>query len=171
MDATELLRNDHDAVRRLFQAIENAEDDVDARRELFTQVADALRIHSRIEETIFYPRVQQLGRGGDTEGDDKEDEGGDLVTEAMEEHHEVDKLLHDIETMDASRWRWKRRVKKLQRRVDHHADEEEREMFPFVRRHMTQEAREQLGAELEERKAELDARSPNAPVVGGSSVV
>ena len=158
MDATQLLQNDHDAVRGLFDAIEGAGDDAETRRDLFAQLAEELRIHSRIEEEIFYPRVQRLGR-------DDDDEGDDLVTEAVKEHHQVDRLLRDIEALDASGSAWTRRVKKLRHRVEHHADEEENEMFAFVRENMPDEEREHLGQELEVRKAALNPRAPQSQAV------
>jgi iron-sulfur cluster repair protein YtfE (RIC family) len=153
MDADELLRKDHEAVRGLFQAFENAEVKPKARSELFAQIRELLQVHSRIEEEIFYPALAQV-----------DDEGRDLVKEAREEHAEVDELLVEIADLDPTGDYFAKKVDKLRKKVEHHAGEEEDEMFPFAQRQLGDMRLAELGRELEMRKQELSPRSPDAPV-------
>lgn len=153
MDATDLLRKDHDGVRGLFQAFENAGAREHSRRELLEQIREAIDVHSRIEEELFYPAVRACG-----------EEGADLVDEATEEHDAVGELLEEIAALDPSERKFERRVRKLRRKVEHHATEEESEMFPFAREHLGGAKLEELGARVEARRREISPRDPRAPV-------
>jgi hemerythrin superfamily protein len=153
MDATDLLRRDHDGVRGLFQAFENAGDRERSRRELFEQIREAIDVHARVEEEIFYPAVRAAG-----------DEGADIVEDATEEHDAVNELLETISALDPSERKFERTLRKLRRKVEHHATEEEAEMFPFAREHLGGARLEELGARLEARKKELSPRDPHAQV-------
>jgi hemerythrin-like domain-containing protein len=46
-------------------------------------------------------------------------------------------------------------VKVLQENVEHHADEEEKKMFPQAKQHLSEERRAELGEQMEGRKEEL----------------
>ena len=87
MDALELLKQDHQAVKDLFDQIDDAEDSKQ-RKKLFDQIDTQLNIHAHIEETVFYPEMQKI------------DELKDMVEEALEEHQEVKTLLEEIEGRD-----------------------------------------------------------------------
>ena len=86
MDALELLKQDHQAVKDLFDQIDDAEDGKQ-RKKLFDQIDTQLNIHAHIEETVFYPEMQKI------------DELKDMVEEALEEHQEVKTLLEEIEDL------------------------------------------------------------------------
>lgn len=60
MNAFTLLKADHDKVGKLLERIdETTERDVKTREELFTQVKSELDLHAQIEETIFYPALEE----------------------------------------------------------------------------------------------------------------
>ena len=92
------------------------------------------RAHTRIEEDIFYP-VRDLG----------DDELTDTVTEGLQEHHVVKVLMREIrELSDEDIFEAKMTV--LIENVEHHADEEESELFPELREKMSEERLDELGA-------------------------
>jgi hemerythrin superfamily protein len=147
MDALELLTADHNRVRGLFarfQAAEGANDAQAAR--LAAKIFEELEIHTKIEEEIFYPAVTKL-----------KDEIGELVTEGIEEHHVVDNLMTEAKGLSPSDEVWAAKIKVLIENVEHHAEEEEQEMFPKIRQAMDKDARSALGRQMEARKAELGA--------------
>src|SRR5262245_49601379 len=79
MDALKLLKEDHQKVKRLFAEIEDTGPRAARRREeLFTELDDALALHEKLEEDVFYPALETH----------KEAKG--IVTEAYEEHHFID---------------------------------------------------------------------------------
>ena len=57
MNAIELLKTDHQAVEALFQKAEEGKPS-DA---LFNEIKAELEAHAYIEETIFYPAIQEAG--------------------------------------------------------------------------------------------------------------
>ncbi len=143
MDAIKLLTSDHDEVRGLFDQFRTAKDanDSDRMRELQRQIFDELDAHTRIEEDIFYPAVKALDENDLTE----------TITEGVQEHHVVKVLMREIrELSDDDVFAAKMTV--LIENVEHHADEEESELFPELRVRMGQERLDELGSELEAAK-------------------
>ena len=58
MDALELLKEDHAKVKELFEQAEST-DDQKQKRIIFDQIQTELETHTRIEEEVFYPAVQE----------------------------------------------------------------------------------------------------------------
>jgi hemerythrin superfamily protein len=125
MDALALLRADHNRVRGLFARFDKAKD-ADRDKEMVTlaqDIIDELGVHTTIEEEIFYPAVHSLS-----------DALADTVEEGIQEHHVVkvliDEVGHDVKAGSAE---WTAKMTVLIENVSHHAEEEEKEMFPKVR--------------------------------------
>jgi hemerythrin superfamily protein len=147
MDALELLTADHNRVRGLFTRFKAAEGENDAQAaRLAATIIEELEIHTKIEEQVFYPAITTLN-----------DEIHELVTEGIEEHHVVDALIAEIKVLGPSEEEWAAKMKVLIENVKHHAEEEEQEMFPKIRKAMGNDNRSELGQRLEAKKAELGA--------------
>src|SRR5690242_17274742 len=87
-DAISLLKKDHEKVRGLLKKLESAADKGDDRAEdLLAQVDREVKIHSQVEEEIFYPAFKEAARS-------KED--SKLFFEATEEHHVVDLVMPEV---------------------------------------------------------------------------
>ena len=140
MDAIELLTADHDEVRGLFEQFRQAmeAEDMDRMKDLQRQIFAELETHTRIEEEIFYPAVR----------DADEEELGEEVDEGVQEHHVVKVLMREIEEVSGDDT-FQAKMKVLMENVEHHADEEEEEMFPDVREQFDQARLDELGRELE----------------------
>jgi hemerythrin superfamily protein len=146
MDALELLKQDHQAVKDLFDQIDDAED-AKQRKRLFDQIDTQLNIHAHIEETVFYPEMQKI------------DELKDMVEEALEEHQEVKTLLEEIEGLDPDGDQFSASLEELMENVEHHVAEEEDEMFPKVRERCDQATLDRLGDQLESAKGKQQRRA------------
>lgn len=148
MDALTLLTADHNRVRGLFARWKTAHeaDDTVTAGELFKKIADELDVHTDIEETVFYPAIRDL-----------DDEIRELVMEALEEHKVAKTEIHEARMLPAADERFAAKVTVLIESVDHHAEEEETELWPLLRKAMPSERLEELGAALEERKRQLGA--------------
>src|SRR3977135_677240 len=60
MNVFELLKEDHKKVSQIFEKLEpTTEQAVKTRDELFAKLKNELEIHTRIEETIFYPVLKE----------------------------------------------------------------------------------------------------------------
>lgn len=144
-DAIALLKQDHETVRTLLGQFENA---TGARRQkLLGQIKKELEVHTTIEEEIFYPAFQQAARK-------KEDKK--LFFEAVQEHHVVDLVMPEMND-GSSPEELKARAKVLKDLVEHHAEEEETEMFPRARKLMDRDELRSLGEMLQRRKDDLMA--------------
>ena len=76
MNALEFLKEDHQKVKGLFQEIRKSSDR-SKQKELFDRVDTELEIHAHIEETVFYPAIEE------------HEELKDMIAEALEEHQEA----------------------------------------------------------------------------------
>ncbi len=148
MDALMLLTADHNRVRGLSERFKAASERDDVAE--MTTIAELLRtdltVHTTIEEEIFYPAVRDLS-----------DELAETVAEGVEEHHQVKVLLEELRTLDPSSEEWKAKWTVVLEDVDHHAEEEESELFPAVRGALDDDRLDALGAKLDARKGELGA--------------
>ena len=139
-DAITLLTADHKKVRPLLGELEETSARaVDKRGELLQTIELELKVHAKIEEEIFYPAFRKAAE----KQDDKK-----LYYEALEEHHVVDMVLPEIKKIDAGSDEFAAKAKVLKDLVEHHAEEEETEMFPRARKLMDREELLQLGQQL-----------------------
>ncbi len=143
MDALEVLKADHDKVRSLFVEFRAASEADDATKmgEVTAKIFEELETHTAIEERVFYPAVKEAGT-----------ELEDLTAESNEEHHVVDLLMAEIENLPPTDDQYAPKMKVLIENVEHHAGEEEKEMFPQVRNLFSESRLKELGAELEREK-------------------
>jgi hemerythrin superfamily protein len=139
-DALALLKEDHRAVEKLFKEFEGAKGD-GRKQKLAQRICLELTIHTMIEEEIFYPACD--GKVND-----------DLLKEAYVEHDAAKVLVAEIEAgegrdddfFDA-------KVQVLSEEIEHHVQEEEKELFPKVRK--ADIDLDALGEQLAARKREL----------------
>jgi hypothetical protein len=150
MNATALLKQQHKEVRDLFKKVEKTED-AQGRRRLLEQIADALKGHTAIEEEIFYPAVRETGTA----------KAEEMVDEAFEEHHVVDLVLAELPNVDPEHERFAAKMTVLSELVDHHAKEEEKEMFKHAQKLGRSELAE-LGKRMESRFHEVAGRAQRA---------
>jgi hypothetical protein len=142
MSATELLDQDHREVEGYFDEYEDLEED-DEKEELAKKICLALKVHTQIEEEIFYPQARKA----------TEDE--DLLDEAKVEHEGATRLIEEIEEMHAGDDLYDAKVKVLGEMIKHHVKEEREELFPEVEQ--SDMDLESVGKELAKRKQELMA--------------
>ena len=150
MDAIEFLTKQHRMVDELFEQIEQT-DDPDVKEQLFTQLADALAIHAKLEEMHFYPAAKSK----DTE---------DVLHEAVEEHLGVKRILADMLELEADDEQFDAKCKVLMEQVQHHVKEEETELFPAARKHIGKEQLAALAETMQEMQAELEGQEPRLSV-------
>ena len=143
IDAIELLTEDHENVKAMFEQYEGLGDRAMAsKKKLATQICTELTKHATAEEEIFYPAVRAAGK-----------EQEDLVDEATVEHASAKDLIAQIMAMEASEELFDAKVKVLSEMIEHHVKEEEEEMFPKARKAGLDLA--MLGQQIAERKAEI----------------
>jgi hemerythrin-like domain-containing protein len=150
MDAIKFLKEEHATVKKLLSDLESTTArGVQKRQQLLARIAAELKSHTKIEEEIFYPAFRNAGEKSD---DDK------MFFEALEEHRAAgDLVLPDLLRTDVASEQFSGRAKVLKELVEHHADEEEKEMFPRAKKLMPKAELDDLGARLQARKKQLMA--------------
>ena len=146
MNAIQLLKEDHDNVKELFKKFEDA--NKRTKQRILEQIINELETHTHLEEEIFYPAVM----------DGTEEEGQDMVYESIEEHRLVDFMIERIREVESDDESFESKVKVLQELVEHHIQDEEKEMFPLVKKQMKDEL-DRLGDEMSELKNDIKAES------------
>jgi hemerythrin superfamily protein len=123
-DAIELLKADHKKVKKLFKDYEKLKEEGDAadKQALADEICTELTAHAEAEEALFYPAAREAI------------EEEDLLNEAEVEHATAKDLIAQIQEMDASDPMFDAKVKVLGEYIDHHVEEEEKEMFPKVKK-------------------------------------
>jgi len=139
MKATDLLKKQHKEVKALFKKVDDTEN-ARQRRQLLDEISQSLEGHTLIEEEIFYPAVRGL----------ETPKAEEMVLEAYEEHHVVKLILAELPLVDPEDERFEAKMTVLSELVEHHADEEEKEMFKTAQK-LGKVELESLGRHMEER--------------------
>ena len=114
-------------------------------QQLFTEIEIELEMHARVEEEIVYPAFLELVDKGERH----------LFFEAQEEHALVRRVLDEMDAGSKDDEEFAARAKVLKDLVEHHAKEEEKEMFPLLRSETEASRLRELGDEVNERTQEL----------------
>ena len=146
MNAIDLLKADHERVKAILtQLSESTERAVKKRTDLLAKLEMEISIHTRLEEEILYPAFKQAGGK----------EEAQMYYEAKEEHRTVDSLvLPDLKATDPSTPEFSGRAKVVKELLEHHIEEEEKEMFPHAKKLLAKAKLDALGAEMETMKAQ-----------------
>ncbi|MCC7274242.1 MAG: hemerythrin domain-containing protein [Alphaproteobacteria bacterium] len=123
-DAVALLKEDHRAVEAKFERYEKIRERADDARKaaLVAEICAALKLHTAIEEAVFYPAARAV----------MEDQ--DLLDEADVEHASAKELIAQLEAGSPADDHYDAKVKVLGEYVKHHVKEEERELFKEARK-------------------------------------
>lgn len=103
-------------------------------KEILDEVATELVAHMLIEETIFYPVARQAKK--------------DLVLEAYEEHAIAQLALKRLLDCKLDSDVAVARATTLKELIEHHAEEEEDELFPRVEKALGDDVLDELGAKM-----------------------
>lgn len=152
-DAIVALTADHRRVKVLFREFSAVKakggQNGSEKASLVNKICTELKIHTEIEEQIFYPAVRARI------ADDR------LMDEALVEHAGANRMIEELEGMEPENELYNAKVTVLGEEIDHHAAEEEHEMFPKARKAKVDTAA--LGEQMARRRTVLKFEL-NAPV-------
>jgi hemerythrin superfamily protein len=142
-DAIALLTADHKKVKQLFSKFDRLKDSgSDAEKsDVVARICNELKVHTGIEEEIFYPAVR------------KAIEDSDLMDEALVEHAGAKELIAQLEDMDSEDDLYNAKVTVLGEQIDHHVKQEEGNMFSKAKKAKVDTAA--LGVKMLKRKTDL----------------
>jgi hemerythrin superfamily protein len=142
-DAIAMLTADHKRVKTLFSQFNELKEEGgdEEKASIVEQICNELKIHTALEEEIFYPAVR------------KAIEDADLMDEALVEHAGAKELIAQLEEASTDGDLYDAKVTVLGEQIDHHVKEEEGDMFPKAKKAKVDT--EALGALMLKRKAAL----------------
>src|SRR5229473_1289184 len=128
MDLFQLIRQDHQKAKRLFERLAETAGGTQSRPRLFAELKHELELHAEIEEEYFYPALQSR------------DEAKHLIEEALDH-------------ADKESGTWMERFDELQEDVEHHVEEEETGIFPLAQKLLDPAQLNTIASEIEKAKA------------------
>ncbi|MEA2435256.1 MAG: hypothetical protein QOG54_2713 [Actinomycetota bacterium] len=144
-NAIQLLEDDHKKVKKLLaQGDDTTENAVKTRTELFEKLKSEMEVHETIEEEIFYPALKEHPKAKE------------IVLEGYEEHHVVDTIMGELGETSVEDETWGAKFSVMKENIEHHIEEEEGDMFKKARDVFSTEELDELGAQMEARKKELE---------------
>ena len=146
-NAIDLLRANHDRLRQILPKLSDPAIAADERHRYLEAVEREVKIHSLVEEEIFYPEFKEAAKFTSEK---------DVYFQSIEEHHVVDMLLPEIKPLDAASDGFRAKTKVLRDLIEQHADHEERVMFRAAKQLLGDEKLNELGNRIEQRKIDLE---------------
>jgi hemerythrin superfamily protein len=142
-DAIAMLMADHKRVKKLFADFDKLKEEGsdEDKAAIVEQICNELKIHTKLEEEIFYPAVR------------KAIDDADLMDEALVEHAGAKELIAQLEGAGTGDDLYDAKVTVLGEQIDHHVKEEEGDMFPKAKKAKVDT--EALGATMLNRKEAL----------------
>lgn len=128
-DAVDLIEEQHDDVRQLFDDLDEGELGVTP------DLLNALALHLSLEEALVYPAL--LGGALD-----------ELARESIIEHVGVKRLIADLVDAPLADDAWWAGVRVLRRQTEEHMTREEDEVLPLLRRELDRERSQALRREM-----------------------
>src|SRR4029077_10151082 len=145
MDATELLIKDHEKVQGLFAQFERAREDAQKKSMLFEKIKDELQMHTKVEEEIFYPAVEELPI----------ERAKDDIERSLQDHEEVDALLDQLQSLAPDDADFDERMAELMDAVRTHIQLEQEEAFKVAHAGLGEERLNEMGREMDEFKQSM----------------
>ncbi|MCC3410297.1 MULTISPECIES: hemerythrin domain-containing protein [unclassified Microcoleus] len=139
MNITEIISMDHRKVDTIFMEIEKT-DNPQKLQEFFGQLYKDLSVHAEAEEQIVYPAVRSYY--SDTQ-------------ELYDEQAAMKQMLAQIKALNPSSSDFKAQIQQLKKAVQDHVKEEENDMFPQIRRNLSEAQMEQMATQFKEAKSTI----------------
>jgi len=128
-DALALIKADHARVKELFGRYKALGDRaLKSKAQTMERIVTELSVHATVEEQVFYPDVKLRVPGSKR-----------LVDHGLGEHQELKETLARLQRMSADSAGFDAAMRKVIADVSDHVNEEERELFPKVRKAMSKQ--------------------------------
>ena len=111
------LRESHETQRSLCRRLLRSKSGTRERLDLFTALRIELAAHAAAEERFLYAPILM------------DDRGLDASRHALHEHHQIDELIEDLQSLDPRYAAWLKKARELSEKVHHHLREEEKKFF------------------------------------------
>ncbi len=141
MNAIDFLIKEHNKVRQMLKEISAESHRGEAKKNLFEILCDDLLRHETMEHKVWYPHFKNNSKLSDT------------VKHLLTEEKSTEKAIAQFDNLKTEA-AWEEKFSKFRKDVIHHAAEEERDLFPEVRKLLSEAELEQIGKEMQAFKKE-----------------
>jgi hemerythrin-like domain-containing protein len=143
MDVFDIIREDHQAVQKILNDMQETSSRATQRRqEDVTKFTQLIEPHMMAEEEVFYPQARERG----------ESKLREHVIEAYDEHRIAKMVLAELQKMSPQDEAWLPKAKVLKDLIEHHIEEEEGELFEEARKALNQQQIQQITQQFQQTK-------------------
>lgn len=139
MNITELLTEDHRDAESLIIQLEGGGD-----LETFTKLKNALKLHSQIEEDIYYSALEDF------------EETEEFIEDARQEHNDIENTLEEMGSTEIPSDEFQELLFQLKESVEEHIKEEENQLFPITESLLGVETLDEMGEKAEKLKSKIE---------------
>ena len=144
MDITQLILDEHAQQRSLFAQIDSIDPgDTVALAVLWERLKNLLDAHAEAEERFFYPRLMEIGTGGNDAPSAAEE-----TEDAIEDHNDIRDTGEAVQQHMVGSNEWFDAVGACNKANSDHMAEEERQGLTDFRKHASLEERHALGVKF-----------------------
>ncbi len=145
MDIYERLIEDHGKQRGLAGGLAKTEGDSAERRRLFDAFKLEVESHAALEEQVFYAELMSHA------------EGQEQARHSIIEHDEASTLIEELLELDMASSGWLNKFNKLHHELEHHVEEEEKDVFRLARKLISDKRAREMAEEFDRLKKEAMA--------------
>ena len=135
MNAIDFLMKEHEKVRKILSDIENNSHHYETKRKMFDELGIDLIRHEEMEHKVWYPHFKN-----DTHLSNE-------VRHLLKEENYAKKAIKQLSELKTQSL-WEEKFIKFKKDVEHHAQEEEQQLFPEVEKLLDTEELEKIGIEM-----------------------
>jgi len=140
MDIYQILKQEHDEVQDMLDQQIEGKKSGKGQDQMLKEIQQHLSIHLSGEEKLLYPLLT------------KDEESKEDAFEAFEEHHVAKLTLNELMKMSPEDERWHAKLKVLKELIDHHVQEEERNLFKVAKKVISSEQAKEIGQKYQQEK-------------------
>jgi iron-sulfur cluster repair protein YtfE (RIC family) len=144
MDAIQFLIQEHEKVRRTLADIDSESYREPAKKKMFEELCHDLIRHEKMEHQIWYPRFKDNEKVDDT------------VRHLISEEKNAERAIKAFDSV-TSESEWDIKFTKFKKDVEHHANEEEKNLFPLIKRLLTEDELVEIGKQMHEFKQQYNS--------------
>lgn len=141
MNAIKFLLKEHNKVRREFSDIEDDSHKYETKKNMFDTLCNDLIRHEKMEQKLWYPHFKNNEKIDAT------------VKHLISEEKKAETAIKEFDSVKTQK-EWEDKFLKLKKDVEHHAAEEEQNLFPKIEKILTEDELEKIGKEMEDFKNE-----------------
>jgi hemerythrin superfamily protein len=154
-DVVRVLLEQHARIRDLFAEVKS--ETGEHKQQAFDELRGLLAVHETAEEMVLRPATKRAD----------DDRGAKVADARNEEESQANKVLKDLESLDAESPEFDARLAEFEKAVDSHAEAEESEEFPLILESCDASERQTMGSRM--LSAEKIAPTHPHPSTAGST--